>query len=214
MNSAYLPSFVKRLGRITESQKNNLKDLSFYEVKTIADCWEFVANSNAILDIGFGDGDFTISLAEKFPNTRIIASEVYKSGIGSLLGKVKAKQIEDIKVFLGDVRDILISESKPVFNKVFVMFPDPWQKARHHKRRLISPTFFKIIKPHLTDKAEIFISTDWENYSESIIALKDSLTDFLFEEGVFTETAFETRFAKRAIKEGRLIKTFKFTLLK
>jgi tRNA (guanine-N7-)-methyltransferase len=205
---------VKRLGRITESQRNNLKDLPFYEVKTIADCWEFVSNSDAILDIGFGDGDFTISLAEKFPNTRIIASEVYKSGIGSLLGKVKAKDIEDIRVFPGDVRDILINECKPVFNKVFVMFPDPWQKARHHKRRLISSTFFEIIRPHLKDKAEIFISTDWENYSESIIELKDHLIDFLFEEGAFAETTFETRFAKRAIKEGRSIKAFKFTLLK
>ena len=90
MSKEYLPSFVKRLGRITESQKNNLKSFSSYQVNSLSDCSDFIGNSEAILDIGFGDGDFTIFLADQFENHKIIASEVYKSGIGSLIGKLKS----------------------------------------------------------------------------------------------------------------------------
>ena len=81
------------------------------------------------------------------------------------------------------------------------MFPDPWQKARHHKRRLISPTFFKIIKPHLTDKAEILFQPIGELFRK-YHCTKRLLTDFLFEEGVFTETTFETRLQKEPSKKA------------
>ncbi len=214
MSKEYLPSFVKRLGRITESQKNNLKSFSSYQVNSLSDCSDFIGNSEAILDIGFGDGDFTIFLADQFENHKIIASEVYKSGIGSLIGKLKSNSIDSVKIFDGDIRDLIVASDKPIFDKVFVMFPDPWQKARHHKRRLINPFFFEVLKPHLKTDAEIFISTDWENYAETIRELQNVATDLRFTEGKHPETSFVTRFAKRAIQEGRTITNFKISFLK
>ena len=214
MSKEYLPSFVKRLGRITESQKNNIKSLSSYQVNSLSDCSDFIGNSEAILDIGFGDGDFTIFLADQFENHKIIASEVYKSGIGSLIGKLKSNSIDSVKIFDGDIRDLIVASDKPIFDKVFVMFPDPWQKARHHKRRLINPFFFEVLKPHLKKEAEIFISTDWENYAEAIRELQDIVTDYSFKEGKYLETSFVTRFAKRATQEGRTITNFKISFLK
>ncbi|NCX78132.1 MAG: hypothetical protein EBW94_05915 [Proteobacteria bacterium] len=108
----------------------------------------------------------------------------------------------------------MVASDKPIFDKVFVMFPDPWQKARHHKRRLINPFFFKVLKPHLKKDAEIFISTDWENYAEAIRELQDVATDLRFMEGKHPETSFVTRFAKRAAQEGRTITNFKISFLK
>lgn len=214
MNKSFLPSYVKRLGRITDAQRNNLKEFLNYKIGSIEDCNDFIKNSNAILDIGFGDGEFTVFLAEKFENYLIVASEVYQSGIGSLIGKLKAKECHSVKIFNGDVRDLIINQGKPMFDKVFAMFPDPWQKARHHKRRLINLFFFETIKPHLKRGAEIYISTDWENYAESIRELQSDLGDFIFEEGDFLETNFSTKFAKRAANEGRTIRNFKFSFLK
>ena len=214
MSKEYLPSFVKRLGRITESQKSNLKNFSSYQVSSLSDCLDFIGNAGAILDIGFGDGDFTIFLADQFENHKIIASEVYKSGIGSLIGKLKSNSIDSVKIFDGDIRDLIIASDKPIFDKIFVMFPDPWQKARHHKRRLINPFFFEVLKPHLKKEAEIFISTDWENYAEAIRELQDIVTDYSFKEGKYLETSFVTRFAKRATQEGRTITNFKISFLK
>ena len=214
MNKDYLPSFVKRLGRITESQKNNLKNFSSYQVSSLSNCSDFIGNSEAILDIGFGDGDFTIFLADQFENHKIIASEVYKSGIGSLIGKLKSKRVDSVKIFDGDIRDLIVGSDKPLFDKVFVMFPDPWQKARHHKRRLINPFFFEVLKPHLKKGSQIFISTDWENYAEDIRELQDIASDYSFAEGKYPETNFVTRFAKRASQEGRTITNFKISFLK
>ena len=202
------------MGRITEYQKNNLKSFSSYQVNSLSDCSDFIGNSEAILDIGFGDGDFTIFLADRFENHKIISSEVYKSGIGSLIGKLKSKSINSVKIFDGDIRDLIVTSDKPIFDKVFVMFPDPWQKAKHHKRRLINSFFFEVLKHHLKKDAEIFISTDWENYAEAIRELQDISTDFSFTEGKYPETSFVTRFAERATQEGRTITNFKISFLK
>ena len=84
----YLPSFVKRLGRITASQKANLNDLDRYKTK-IKD----LKNKNVVLDIGFGNGEYTAAYANAFQEKHLIATEVYLSGIGSLIGLINKYKI-------------------------------------------------------------------------------------------------------------------------
>jgi len=205
----YLPSFVKRLGRITAAQKANLNDLDLYKTK-IKD----LKNKNVVLDIGFGNGEYTAAYANAFQEKHIIATEVYLSGIGSLIGLINKYKISNISIFDEDVRLLMDQMPKEFLDSVNILFPDPWQKAKHHKRRLISEDFLYQLHPLLKPNAKIFVRTDWEDYAEQISELPEVMSShFRLERTQNIEFEFETRFHQRAIKEGREISSFLFTKL-
>ena len=205
----YLPSFVKRLGRITAAQKANLNDLDLYKTK-IKD----LKNKNVVLDIGFGNGEYTAAYANAFQEKKLIATEVYLSGIGSLIGLINKYKISNISIFDEDVRLLMDQMPQKFLDSVNILFPDPWQKAKHHKRRLIGEDFLYQLHPLLKPNAKIFVRTDWEDYAEQISELAE-VTSFHFrlERTQNIEFEFETRFHQRAIKEGREINSFLFTKL-
>jgi tRNA (guanine-N7-)-methyltransferase len=205
----YLPSFVKRLGRITASQKANLNDLDLYKTK-IKD----LENKNVVLDIGFGNGEYTAAYANAFQEKHLIATEVYLSGIGSLIGLINKYKISNISIFDEDVRLLMDQMPKEFLDSVNILFPDPWQKAKHHKRRLIGEDFLYQLHPLLKSNAKIFVRTDWEDYAEQISELAEVMSShFRLERTQNIEFEFETRFHQRAIKEGRKINSFLFTKL-
>ena len=205
----YLPSFVKRLGRITASQKANLNDLDRYKTK-IKD----LKNKNVVLDIGFGNGEYTAAYANAFQEKHLIATEVYLSGIGSLIGLINKYKISNISIFDDDVRLLMDQMPKEFLDSVNILFPDPWQKAKHHKRRLIGEDFLYQLHPLLKPNAKIFVRTDWEDYAEQISELAEVMSShFRLERTQNIEFEFETRFHQRAIKEGRKINSFLFTKL-
>jgi tRNA (guanine-N7-)-methyltransferase len=205
----YLPSFVKRLGRITAAQKANLNDLDLYKTK-IKD----LKNKNVVLDIGFGNGEYTVAYANAFQEKHLIATEVYLSGIGSLIGLINKYKISNISIFDEDVRLLMDQMPKEFLDSVNILFPDPWQKAKHHKRRLIGEDFLYQLYPLLKPNAKIFVRTDWEDYAEQISELAEVMSShFRLERTQNIEFEFETRFHQRAIKEGREINSFLFTKL-
>ena len=205
----YLPSFVKRLGRITASQKANLNDLDLYKTK-IKD----LKNKNVVLDIGFGNGEYTAAYANAFQEKHLIATEVYLSGIGSLIGLINKYKISNISIFDEDVRLLMDQMPKEFLDSVNILFPDPWQKAKHHKRRLIGEDFLYQLHPLLKPNAKIFVRTDWQDYAEQISELAEVMSShFRLERTQNIEFEFETRFHQRAIKEGRKINSFLFTKL-
>ena len=205
----YLPSFVKRLGRITAAQKANLNDLDLYKTK-IKD----LKNKNIVLDIGFGNGEYTAAYANAFQEKHLIATEVYLSGIGSLIGLINKYKISNISIFDEDVRLLMDQMPKNFLDSVNILFPDPWQKVKHHKRRLISEDFLYQLHPLLKPNAKIFVRTDWEDYAEQISELAEVMSShFRIESTQNIEFEFETRFHQRAIKEGREIRSFLFKKL-
>jgi len=200
---------VKRLGRITAAQKANLNDLDFYKTK-IKD----LKNKNVVLDIGFGNGEYTAAYANAFQEKHIIATEVYLSGIGSLIGLINKYKISNISIFDEDVRLLMDQMPKEFLDSVNILFPDPWQKAKHHKRRLIGEDFLCQLHPLLKPNAKIFVRTDWADYAEQISELPEVMSShFRLERTQNIEFEFETRFHQRAIKEGREINSFLFTKL-
>ena len=197
------------MGRITASQKANLNDLDLYKTK-IKD----LKNKNVVLDIGFGNGEYTAAYANAFQEKHLIATEVYLSGIGSLIGLINKYKISNISIFDEDVRLLMDQMPKEFLDSVNILFPDPWQKAKHHKRRLISQDFLYQLHPLLKPNAKIFIRTDWEDYAEQISELAEVMSShFRLERTQNIEFEFETRFHQRAIKEGRKINSFLFTKL-
>ena len=197
------------MGRITASQKANLNDLDLYKTK-IKD----LENKNVVLDIGFGNGEYTAAYANAFQEKHIIATEVYLSGIGSLIGLINKYKISNISIFDEDVRLLMDQMPKEFLDSVNILFPDPWQKAKHHKRRLIGEDFLYQLHPLLKPNAKIFVRTDWEDYAEQISELAEVMSShFRLERTQNIEFEFETRFHQRAIKEGREINSFLFTKL-
>ena len=197
------------MGRITASQKANLNDLDLYKTN-IKD----LENKNVVLDIGFGNGEYTAAYANAFQEKHLIATEVYLSGIGSLIGLINKYKISNISIFDEDVRLLMDQMPKEFLDSVYILFPDPWQKAKHHKRRLIGEDFLYQLHPLLKPNAKIFVRTDWEDYAEQISELAEVMSShFRLERTQNIEFEFETRFHQRAIKEGRKINSFLFTKL-
>ena len=197
------------MGRITAAQKANLNDLDLYKAK-IKD----LKNKNVVLDIGFGNGEYTAAYANAFQEKHLIATEVYLSGIGSLIGLIKKYKISNISIFDEDVRLLMDQMPQKFLDSVNILFPDPWQKAKHHKRRLIGEDFLYQLHPLLKPNAKIFVRTDWEDYAEQISELAEVMSShFRIESTQNIEFEFETRFHQRAIKDGREISSFLFTKL-
>ena len=166
-----------------------------------------------ILEIGFGNGENTSFLASKNPNALIVASEVYLSGIGSLLNNIAKNSLKNIKIFDQDVRELLFKLPNKIFDEIYIICPDPWPKARHHKRRLIKHDFLKILAKVLKKNGTAYISTDWENYAESIEEELEKTKDQFSFTQISNEGMPITRFQQRAIKEGRPIYTFLLKVL-
>ena len=166
-----------------------------------------------ILEIGFGNGENTSFLASKNPNALIVGSEVYLSGIGSLLNNIAKNSLKNIKIFDQDVRELLYKLPNKIFDEIYIICPDPWPKARHHKRRLIKHDFLKILAKVLKKNGTAYISTDWENYAESIEEELEKTKDKFSFTQISNEGMPITRFQQRAIKEGRSIYTFLLKVL-
>ena len=171
-------------------------------------------HEKVILEIGFGNGDNTTFLASQNPNALIIAAEVYLSGIGSLLASISEHSFTNIKIFDKDVRELLLQVDQEIFDEVYIICPDPWPKARHHKRRLVQHGFLKLLAKVLKKNGTVYISTDWENYAESMQEeIERTKDDFEFKK-ISNEGMPVTRFQERAMNEGRSISTFLLKVLK
>ena len=171
-------------------------------------------HQKVILEIGFGNGDNTTFLASQNPSALIIAAEVYLSGIGSLLASISEHSFTNIKIFDKDVRELLLQVDQEIFDEVYIICPDPWPKARHHKRRLVQHEFLKLLAKALKKNGTVYISTDWDNYAESMQEeIERTKDDFEFKK-ISNEGMPVTRFQKRAMNEGRSISTFLLKVLK
>ncbi len=152
-------------------------------------------------------------MASKNPNALIVGSEVYLSGIGSLLNNIAKNSLKNIKIFDQDVRELLFKLPNKIFDEIYIICPDPWPKARHHKRRLIKHDFLKILAKVLKKNGTAYISTDWQNYAESIEEELEKTKDQFSFTQISNEGMPITRFQQRAIKEGRSIYTFLLKVL-
>ena len=209
MRLKFLPSFVKRRGRITKKQEQSLKYLPDFSVYTINEVQSELKNFNeCCLEIGFGNAEHLIQQAIKNPEILFIGSEVYMSGIGILVSKIKENDIKNIRIFSEDIRLLLDADPTKIFDSIKIICPDPWPKDRHHKRRLINKDFLSMIHGFIKENGNLFISTDWENYAESIKNLLESGGLFIESEKIYLEKNNLTKFEQRGELEGRRV--FKF----
>ena len=211
MQLKFLPSFVKRKGRITKKQTHSLSSLSEFSVKSIQEVEDFSKHfDKCYLEIGFGNAENIIFQAINNPSYLFIGSEVYMSGIGTLVSSIKENNINNIKIFSDDIRLLLDQSPKKVFDSVIIICPDPWPKEKHHKRRLINKSFLKMIHDFMKDDSNIYISTDWENYAESISEL--FVKNKLFKSSSIKSFQKDSlsKFERRGKDEGRELFEFNY----
>lgn len=178
-------SYVKRESRLTKAQELALekywdKHGIDFNNKLIDLYSLFNRHAPIIMDIGVGTGDTTFHHAKTHPENNYLAIEVHKPGIGRLLNNIESKQLNNIKIINYDVVEVLQYQIPDrCLSQVFIFFPDPWPKKKHHKRRLINTKFLDLLKKKITLNGRLHIATDWKNYADHIYELCTNDKDLL-----------------------------------
>jgi tRNA (guanine-N7-)-methyltransferase len=130
------------------------------------------------LEIGFGGGEHLAPLAEQYPQTGFIGCEVFENGIVKLLAQIERRRLENIRIFADDARLIMAALPPAAVDRVFLLFPDPWPKRRHHKRRSVSRATLDTLAEIMTDNAELRVATDDGGYLSWILEHITAHPDF------------------------------------
>lgn len=128
-----------------------------------------------VLEIGPGMGEATAAMAQARPDLDHLAVEVYKPGLARLLGRIGEAGLTNLRLLRGDAVVLLTDHVAPdSLDEVRVFFPDPWPKARHHKRRLIQPETVSLIADRLRPGGVLHAATDHAGYAEHIAEVGDA----------------------------------------
>lgn len=161
------------------------------------------------MEIGFGAGEHLAFQAQNNPQVGIIGVEPFVNGVSSLLRYVDQQDLTNVRIFDGDVRLLLPKLEKHSFGKIFILFPDPWPKKRHHKRRLISKETLSIFHELLIEGGLLRIASDDPSYIDWILNHTNQSGLFSNLKGEKTDWQKlpkdwgQTRYEKKARKEGR-----------
>lgn len=118
------------------------------------------------LEIGFGGGEHLAGQAVRNPAVVVFGAEPFVNGVASALRHVEEGDLKNVRLHHGDGREIMSALPHASLDRVFILFPDPWQKARHHKRRLIQPEFIVELARVMKPGARLRFATDWSNYAD------------------------------------------------
>ena len=127
----------------------------------------FPTYKTRIMEVGFGMGEATAILARDFPETAFLAVEVHRPGVGKLCARLDENGSANVRILQHDVIDVINNQlPDESLDGVHIFFPDPWQKKRHIKRRLLTPEFLRLIFPKIKKGGFIHVATDWVPYAE------------------------------------------------
>ena len=132
----------------------------------------FGRSAPKVLEIGFGMGETTATLAAQHPGNDYLGIEVHTPGVGSLLKRIAELNLANVRIIQHDAVEVLQNMIAPAtFDAVHIFFPDPWPKKRHHKRRLIQPPLISMLCEKLKPGGYIYAATDWQEYAEQILTV-------------------------------------------
>jgi tRNA (guanine-N7-)-methyltransferase len=207
-------SFVMRAGRMTSGQERALDELwprfgIEYTPAPLALDAVFGRHAPRTLEIGFGNGEHLAALAAAHRERDYLGVEVHRPGVGHLLMLAQTGNLTNLRVSTHDAVEVLREQIAPgELAEILVLFPDPWHKKRHHKRRLIQPAFAELIVSRLAAGGILRLATDWEPYAHQMLevlgAQKLALTN-LSKTGDWMprpDDRTPTRFEKRGARLG------------
>jgi tRNA (guanine-N7-)-methyltransferase len=207
-------SFVVRAGRMTTGQARALEDLwprfgvEYTPAPLDLDAL-FTRRAPRTLEIGFGNGEHLAALATAHPERDYFGIEVHRPGVGHLLMLAGERGLANVRASQHDAVEVLLHQIPPAsLDEVLVLFPDPWHKKRHNKRRLIQPPFVELLAPRIRKGGVLRLATDWEEYALQMLEVlrgADSLFANESPSGDWMPRPDErapTRFEKRGARLG------------
>jgi tRNA (guanine-N7-)-methyltransferase len=206
-------SFVTRAGRITEAQQRALEESwpKFgveFDGRPLDLDRLFGRNAPLAVEIGFGNGENLAALAEAHPERNYLGIEVHRAGVGRLMLAAETAQLSNVRIACHDAVEVLEHQLPPQsVDELLILFPDPWHKKRHHKRRLIQPPFVALAVSRLKVGGVLRLATDWEPYAVQmleVLSASEGLMN-LAADGGYVEKPSEritTRFEKRGQRLG------------
>ena len=177
-------SFVRRQGRLTLCQLNALENAwPKYGVEFTPEILDlsklFARNAETILEIGFGNGDALLSMAQQNPDSNFIGIEVHRPGIGHLLQNIEQHELQNIRVICHDAIDVLKQQIPDhSLDRLHLFFPDPWHKTRHQKRRIVQADFALLVAQKLKPGGLFHLATDWQHYATHILRVLNACDDY------------------------------------
>ncbi|UCG98248.1 MAG: tRNA (guanosine(46)-N7)-methyltransferase TrmB [Burkholderiales bacterium] len=171
----HIRSFAMRRGRVTRAQRRACEQILprlaiAYRPARLDLEASFGRRAPTVLEIGFGMGETTAAIALARPDVNFLAVEVFAAGVGALARRADELKLANIRIIQHDavevVRDMIGADA---LAGVHVFFPDPWPKARHHKRRLIAPAFVALLASRIAPGGYLHCATDWQHYAEQML---------------------------------------------
>ena len=130
------------------------------------------------LEIGFGGGEHLAAQAARRPDSLSLGAEPFLNGVASALRHIEAGCLTNVRLHAGDARDLMAALPDGCLDRLFILFPDPWPKARHNKRRLIQPDFVAEAARLLKPGGRLRFATDWADYADQALATLRQSADF------------------------------------
>ena len=166
-----------RGGRITEAQQRALEllwpkyGIPFEPAHLDLDA-AFGRTAPVTLEIGFGNGDNLAAQATAHPERNFLGIEVHRPGVGRLMLSLEAHQLPNARLICHDAVEVLTHQVAPqTLAEVVILFPDPWPKKRHHKRRLLQAPFVELVTDRLCAGGLLRFASDWQPYADAVLEL-------------------------------------------
>lgn len=173
-------SFVRREGRMTEAQRRAFEEfgdrylIGYRESPCDLDA-VFGRAAPHLFEIGFGMGDALLEMARRHPEQDYLGIEVYRPGVGRLLRALAEEDIRNVRIVCADAVQVLTHMiPDAALDAVFLFFPDPWPKKRHHKRRMVQPESVALIARRLKPGGIFHLATDWEDYARHMMTVLEA----------------------------------------
>ncbi len=161
------------------------------------------------LEVGFGGGEHLVHQAAQNPDVAIIGCEPFLNGVAMLLGKIRAAGVTNLAVYPGDARNLFDVLPEGAMSKAFLLYPDPWPKKKHHRRRFVTPEHLDPLAEVLAPGAEFRVATDIPDYvRQTLVEVPKAGFDWLAERPGDWRAPWgdwlSTRYEQKALREGRV----------
>jgi tRNA (guanine-N7-)-methyltransferase len=157
------------------------------------------------LEVGFGGGEHLVHMAARYPDRHLIGCEPFVNGIAMLLGKLRQAGLANVSLHPGDVRDLFEVLPDACLTAVFLNYPDPWPKNRHHRRRFVTPGYLTALARVTAAGAEFRVATDIPDYvRQTLLEVPQAGFALAGQGGVPWGDWPSTRYEQKALREGRV----------
>lgn len=161
------------------------------------------------LEVGFGGGEHMVHQASLHPEVAIIGAEPFINGVAMLLGKIRRQGLGNIAIHPGDARDLMDVLPDASVSRAFLLYPDPWPKRKHHRRRFVTPEHLLPLSRVMAPGAELRVATDIPDYvRQTLEEVPKAGFDWLAEGPQDWRRPWgdwiSTRYEQKALREGRV----------